>query len=336
MSTRPESSSGAAASKTAPASKVSDIFSARLGELEGRIGRELGRPAAAAGPAGEFLLDVAREGWRIGSQLFDSVVTGAGRREVLASWTASSPIDELGLDLALTETVRELVKPLARRWLAVNESRGASLPDRGGVLLLFNQSAWPIPVEALVLSAFLGDGRLGGRRLVALVDPGLPELPYVSDLLRRIGVVAATPDNAFALLERGAVVVAFPEGEAAATKTYDRRYRLARFEGRGLIGAALEAGARIVPAALVGSEESFPVLGHFAGLPVTAQFPLLGPLGLLPLPLTWTIRLGAAVEHADAADLDDARVEAIADAVRARMQALLGELLGERSSAVGG
>jgi hypothetical protein len=72
-----------------------------------------------------------------------------------------------------------------------------------------------------------------------------------------------------------------------------------------------------------------------AGLPVTAQFPLLGPLGLLPLPVAWTLRLGAPVEYTVTGD-EAAPVDAVCDAVRGRMQALLGELLSRRESILGG
>ncbi|HUR28984.1 MAG TPA: 1-acyl-sn-glycerol-3-phosphate acyltransferase [Planctomycetota bacterium] len=209
--------------------------------------------------------------------------------------------------------------------------KSAALPEKGGVLILLNRSPWPLPVEALVLWAFLCDGRVGDRRMVVLWDDDLPDLPWIGDFLRRIGLAGATPENARVLLERGAVVLAFPEGHAARLRTYERRYRLARFDAKGVIGAALEAGARIVPGAVVGSEESFPLLGRVAGLPVTPQFPLLGLFGLLPLPVAWTLRLGAPVEYAFADD-EAPPVDAIADAVRARMQALVGELLSQRES----
>lgn len=320
---------------TTGSGKISDIFLARLADLESRVERELDRPAPAGGPAGEFVLDFAREAWRAGSALLEAASTAAGRRATLASWAAGPPVDELGFDASMAETVREVVRPLARRWLDVRETKSVALPDRGGVLVLLNRSAWPFPVEALVLWTFLSDGRVGGRRMVALWDEDLPELPWVSDFLRRIGIVAATEDNARALLERGAVVVAFPEGRAARAKTYDHRYRLARFEAKDLVVAALEAGARIVPGAVVGSEESFPLFGYLGSLPLTAQFPLLGPLGLLPLPLAWRVRLGASVEYAGASD-EGPGVDAIADAVRARMQGLIGELLAERGSIFGG
>jgi 1-acyl-sn-glycerol-3-phosphate acyltransferase len=310
---------------------LSDIFLARLADLERRVERELDRPVAAGGPVAELALDLAREAWRAGTSLAGAASSLAGGRSLLASLLAGPPLDELGIDAELSATFREVLRPLARTWLGFREEKSAPLPDKGGVLVLLNRSPWPLPVEALVLWSFLCDGRVGDRRMVVLWDDDLPDLPWIGDFLRRIGLAGATPENARVLLERGAVVLAFPEGRAARLRTYERRYRLARFDAKGVIGAAIEAGARIVPGAVVGCEESFPVLGRIAGLPVTAQFPLLGALGLLPVPVAWTLRLGAPVEYASADD-EAPPIDAIADAVRARMQALVGELLARRQS----
>lgn len=317
------------------AASVGDIFVARLGELERRVQQELERSAGRSGPVGAFALDLVRELVRSGSSMAGTVAGANGLAGLVASWSAGAPVDELGLDAELSETVREIVRPLARRWLGVRESKSAALPGKGPVLVVMNRSGWPLPIEPVVLSAFLCDGRLGDRRLVVLWDRDPAELPFASDFLRRIGVVAATAANATALLERGAVVLAFPEGGAARAKTYDRRYRLARFESAEVLDAALAAGARIVPAAVVGNEESWPLLASVGSVPLTAQFPLLGLLGLLPLPVTWTVRLGASIEYASAGDAAPA-ADRVADAVRARMQALLGELVAERESILGG
>jgi|GEM_PF-807635 len=325
---------GSAPSAAQPA-RIHDIFVRRLADLEGRVERELERPIPASGPTQELLLDVARELWRLGSDFVGVAADPVSRRAGVAALFATGAIDDFGIDASLAETVREIVRPLARRWLGVRERRGVTIPERGGVLILLNRSAWPLPLEALVLWSFVCDGRVGARPTLALWDDDLPELPYFSDFLRRIGIVAASSDNCRQLLERGAVLLAYPEGRAAASKTYDRRYRMARFAHKELIGAALAASAAIVPAALVGSEESYPVLGFVRAIPVTPQFPLLGLFGLLPLPLAWSFRLGAPVEYA-AGQRERPDIDAIADAVRSRIQAMLGELLAERRSIVGG
>ena len=95
------------------------------------------------------------------------------------------------------------------------------------------------------------------------------ELAFVGERFQRLGILASTRANLRTLLERGALVVAFPEGNAATAKTYDRRYRLARFEDSFVFDEARSAGARIVPGAVIGNEESFPVLGHVGAVPIT-------------------------------------------------------------------
>jgi 1-acyl-sn-glycerol-3-phosphate acyltransferase len=312
-----------------------DIFLKRLEDLEGRVARELERPAQARGPLEEFVLDLGRELWMAGSGLARGLREPQNFIAARASRFAAAPTDDLGMDEHLSSALADILRPVARAWLGLDESRSARFPEHGGVLVLLNRSAWPLPVEALVLWAHMAGGRCGQRRVHALWDAGVFELPVVGDFLHRAGLVAATPENAAELLSRGAVVLGFPEGRAALAKTYQRRYRLERFDDAALIGAAIEAGASIVPGAVVGSEESYPVLGHAAGFPLTPVFPLLGIFGLLPLPLKWRLRLGATVEYVDVEE-GNANVDGLSDALRVRMQALLGELLGERRSLVTG
>ena len=61
-------------------------------------------------------------------------------------------------------------------------------------------------------------------------------------------------------------------------------------------------------------------------------------LGLLPLPLRWKLRIGPPVEYARSFEDEPGRfeVDGLADAVRGRMQAMLGEMLAERRSILRG
>ena len=69
--------------------------------------------------------------------------------------------------------------------------------------------------------------------------------------------------------------------------------------------------------------------------PVTPTFPLLGPLGLLPLPSKWLIAFGAPIETASygpAAAEDPMLVFNVTDQVRETIQQTLFDLLRERES----
>ena len=97
--------------------------------------------------------------------------------------------------------------------------------------------------------------------------------------------------------------------------------------------------------AIVGSEEIYPKLGELPGVarllgaphaPVTPTFPLLGPLGAVPLPARWRIAFGRPLDVSslgpEAAD-DRATVLELADDVRERVQELVNANLIERRSA---
>jgi 1-acyl-sn-glycerol-3-phosphate acyltransferase len=154
-----------------------------------------------------------------------------------------------------------------------------------------------------------------------------------------VGVLPAVPVEAKRLLERGAMVVYFPEGAAARRRSYEHRYALEEFTDAFVVAEAVRARAEILPAAIVGSEESFPVLGRLAGVPLTPVFPLTGVLGLVPLPLGWRVHVDAPIAYGtdDSTGAwqpgDDAR---LAERLRVRMQSLLNELVRARHSIVRG
>ena len=71
----------------------------------------------------------------------------------------------------------------------------------------------------------------------------------------------AHPDNAYRLLrEQGQLVLVFPEGSKGPGKHYSERYRLRRFGRGGFVEIAMRAGVPVVPIAVVGAEESMPIL----------------------------------------------------------------------------
>ena len=117
-------------------------------------------------------------------------------------------------------------------------------------------------------------------------------MPVVGTLWARNGGVVAHPDNAYRLLrEQGQLVARVPRGHKGPGKTYNERYRLRRFGRGGFVEIAMRAGVPIVPIAVVGAEESMPILfklpgaGQGARRPLRARSPptcsLLGPLGAL-------------------------------------------------------
>jgi 1-acyl-sn-glycerol-3-phosphate acyltransferase len=117
--------------------------------------------------------------------------------------------------------------------------------------------------------------------------------------------VRACPENAERLLRQQRLLAVFPEGAHGSGKLFKDRYRLQRFGRGGYVKLALKHGAPIVPTAIIGSEETNPVLGRsrFLGralgadsLPITPTFPWLGAAGLLPAPVKWRIVVGEPID----------------------------------------
>ncbi len=258
--------------------------------------------------------------------------------------------DAWGFDEDWAAAARPLLGALHDRWWRLQATGTEHVPAAGPVLLVANH-AGPVPWDAAMVATVLhrawADARGDGppRALRFQVDDAAFALPGAGPALRRLGAVPARGDETRRLLESGHAVLAFPEGPLGTRKAYRDRYRLQRFGRGGFAETALRTGAPVVPCAIVGSEEAHPRLGELPalarllrlpGLPVTPTFPLLGPLGVVPLPAKWRIAFGAPVEtraaRPGAAD-DRGQVLELADDVRARVQDLVAQELIHRAGA---
>jgi 1-acyl-sn-glycerol-3-phosphate acyltransferase len=183
------------------------------------------------------------------------------------------------------------------RWWRVEVEGVGRVPAHGRALLVGNH-AGIMPWDATMMGVALQREHPLPRPPRFLVLDWAFDLPYVSIAIRRLGGVPASPFNAIRLLEEEELVAVFPEGVRGTGKAYRDRYRLQRFGRGGFVEIALRTGAPVVPVAVVGSEEihpkiaDAPLLARLTGapfFPVTPTFPLLGPLGLVPLPSRWRI-----------------------------------------------
>jgi 1-acyl-sn-glycerol-3-phosphate acyltransferase len=256
----------------------------------------------------------------------------------------SGEVDEFGLDVLTLVRTRALLDFLVDRYWRVELQGAEELPAEGPVLFVANHSGL-LPWDGLVFAQCLQRERPAWQRTRFLVADWLVTLPFAQPLLARLGGVRACRENTDRLLRRGKSVLAFPEGEKGAAKDFQHRYQLQRFGRGGAVRAALECGVPLIPVGIVGAEETHPVLfksrlaGRATGLPflpVTPTFPLLGPLGLLPLPAKWSIEIGEPLELADAdagAANDELYVSRMNEQLRARVRDLLARGLERRSSA---
>src|SRR5437899_4949929 len=196
-----------------------------------------------------------------------------------------SDVDEWGRSEKFREITRTIYEPIYRHWFRVEWEGLEKIPTDGGALIVANH-AGAVPSDAPAIMH--GIETELGRAVYGLAEYIFRELPVVGTLWSRVGGVTAQPDNAYRLpREQRQLVLVFPEGTKGTSKPYSERYKLARFGRGGFVEIAMRAGVPIVPIAVVGAEESMPVIWKVPGLarafgvpyvPITANMLLLGPL----------------------------------------------------------
>jgi len=260
------------------------------------------------------------------------------RRRLTCDYT----VDNFGFDEEFTERVYlPLLRPLYRSWFRVEVRGIENIPTDGSALIVANHSG-TMPIDGLVTQVVVADHT--GRPLRTLAADLVFQTPFVGELSRKGGATLANNDDAERLLRQGNLVGVWPEGFKGLGKPFSERYKLQRFGRGGFVSAAMRTGVPIVPCSIVGAEEIYPIIGNvkilarlfgFPYVPVTPTFPLLGPLGLLPLPSKWIIEFGEPI-HTDqmgtAAADDPMLVFNLTDQVREVIQQTLYKLLLQRRS----
>jgi 1-acyl-sn-glycerol-3-phosphate acyltransferase len=251
-------------------------------------------------------------------------------------------VDEFGFDPDLTENVLlPLLRPLYRRWFRVKTIGMRHVPSEGGALVVANHSG-TLPVDAMMTAVALYDHHPAQRHLRMLGADLVFRTPLLSSLARKSGQTLACPADAERLLTCGELVGVWPEGFKGIGKLYRDRYKLQRFGRGGFVSAALRTQKMIIPCSIVGAEEIYPMIGDIKPLarllgapyfPMTPFFPLLGPLGAIPLPSKWYIEFGEPVrtDSYEPGSADDPMlVFDLADQVRETIQQTLYRLLAQR------
>jgi 1-acyl-sn-glycerol-3-phosphate acyltransferase len=251
--------------------------------------------------------------------------------------------DEWGFDEEFSQQLRPLFEFFYDRWWRVQAAGVHNVPAHGRALLVANH-AGILPWDGTMMSIAIQREHPQPRYARFLVLNWAFDLPWIS-MIRKVGGVVASPHNAVRLLEQDELVAVFPEGVKGAGKPFSERYRLQRFGRGGFVEIALRTGAPMVPVAVVGSEEIYPKIGELPPLarligapyfPVTPTFPLLGPLGVVPLPSKWRIEFCEPIDTSHygpgAAD-DRGLVFELSERVRDTIQRKLYDNLVERGPA---
>lgn len=315
-------------------SEGGELWTGALAGLRSELRRRLAAPNDEPGAGGE-----GGEPER-----FDWVALAEDLRRRLGQFgmrERSGEVDDFGLDPETIRSARPLFRLLRKRWWRIEVVGLEHVPADRPVMFVANHSGL-LPWDGLALAETIEEAHGAARRPRFLIADWLITLPFVQPALARLGGVRACRENAERLLATGRSVVAFPEGVKGAAKTFRDRYRLQRFGRGGAVRLALAAGVPIVPVAIVGAEETHPILFKLETparalglpfLPVTPTFPWLGPFGALPLPSKWVVSFGeplASASPAAAQADDDLLVARLTEELRSEVQRLVKEALSIR------
>ena len=311
------------------------LASRSLGSLTSVPITRLGNLAADPQHAVASLAEALGVGW---DESLEEIVTFLRQR-----LHGDYAVDEFGFDPEFTVKIYlPLLRGLADSWFRVEVRGGENLPADGSALLVSNH-AGTLPIDGMILHTVVYDEV--GRHVRMLGADLIFKTAFSHDLARKTGTTLACQEDAERLLASNQLVAVFPEGFKGLGKPYADRYKLQRFGRGGFVSAALRAQVPIIPIAIVGSEEIYPLIARVPALarmlglpylPITPLFPWLGPLGVIPLPSKWIIQVGEAIttdELGSGAADDPMIVFNITDQVRETIQQTLYALLMQRRSA---
>ena len=252
-------------------------------------------------------------------------------------------VDRWGRSESVRQIARTIYDPLYRYWFRAEWEGLEHIPQRGGALLVANH-AGAIPADAPAIMH--GVETELGRPVYGLAEFLFRDLPVLGTLWARAGGVTAHPENAYRLLrEDHQLVLVFPEGVKGTGKLYRDRYQLRRFGRGGFVEIAMRSGVPVVPIAVVGAEESMPIvwksprLAKLLGVPyvpLTVNMLMFGPLGLVAyFPAKFKFRVLPPVHFdvdPDQERYSRSRVMDEADRIREQIQDALYDMLRARTS----
>jgi 1-acyl-sn-glycerol-3-phosphate acyltransferase len=252
-------------------------------------------------------------------------------------FAGSTELDDYGRDDGLVRRLGPLADFLYRRYWRVHVLGAENLPS-GPAILVANHSG-ALPFDGPVIHSAIRRERPELPEARWLVEDQVFHAPILGTLINRLGAVRACPENAVRLLEEGRPVVVFPEGIQGIGKPFSERYQLKRFGRGGFVKLARRMRVPIIPVAVVGAEETMPMLlklpARLLGLPYLP----ITPLGPVPLPAKWTIQFGEPIDAFDRAESADQEAESemtevqrLTDRTRDVIDGMLTTLLRERSS----
>lgn len=186
----------------------------------------------------------------------------------------------------LKKTVSRLWLQLLRNYFRIEIVGIEHIPRKGSALIIPNHSGF-LGADAVLLTFLIKRATRRRARLLAhrAFFDFSKKLKIVSE---SFGLKKAGIASGIEILNRGQLLILFPEGESGNFKATSHAYELQLFH-TGFLRIALRTGAPILPCFIIGAEESHLNLGHldFSSFMRGLKIPL--PVNFVPLPAKWKI-----------------------------------------------
>jgi 1-acyl-sn-glycerol-3-phosphate acyltransferase len=220
------------------------------------------------------------------------------------------------------------------------ESEGMeNIPSTGKALYVSNHRGF-MPLDAVIHLSLIFTQRNRVPRW--LIIHSLLRTPFLSNFLTKLGGVIASQENAARLFEQNELVGIFPEGIRGTFSPHKTTYRLRNFSRSEFTRIAVQNQAPIIPSAVVGHAEIFPIIGRVDSgwvvkelgwpyLPIAPMF----PLAPIPVPAKWHVRVLAPVPITGLkpADADNPRLmKSFSDHIQHIVQSNIDDMLPRRTS----
>lgn len=237
----------------------------------------------------------------------------------------------LDTDTLLYRVLPRLLLEIMRKYFRLEIDGVKNIPRRGPVIIAPNHSGYS-GFDAVILGHVV---QTEAKRIPRVLTHHFWFLTESTAIpAQKMGFTEATYENGVNSLKKGNAIVLFPEGEQGNFKPTSQMYQLQEFK-RGFVRMALETQSPIVPAIIIGAEETHINLTKlkFTKFLRGTVIPL--PLNILPLPAKWRIHFLEPIYlpyKASAVD-DNDLVHEIANDIQEKMQAAIQKEIKKRGGA---
>jgi 1-acyl-sn-glycerol-3-phosphate acyltransferase/nucleoside-diphosphate-sugar epimerase len=254
-----------------------------------------------------------------------------------AAGIAHAAYDDWGLDLDYIRAWGAWFWFLRNIYWRIDHEGLENIPASGRALFVSNHRGF-MPLDAVMHLSLAFTHRNRIPRF--LIIHTLLRFPFLCNFLTKLGGVIASQENASRLFAEEQLVGIFPEGIRGTFLPYRQTYCLRDFSKSGFAKMAIENQAPIIPAAVIGHSEIFPIIGRINSryitrewgwpyLPIAPMF----PFAPVPLPSKWHIRVLPPVplQGLKPSDAENHRiVREFSGHIQQQIQFNIDEMLGRR------